>query len=85
MLVDYFIELNEVGRQVDTLEIKRLFHESLEESFTENSRAAKSTGFDRNKTEGKLTLGNFVVDPKYTEFIGKLQRQGLGRLVTVAF
>lgn len=71
VLVDYFIELNEVGRQINTLEIKRLFHESLEETVLENSRAAKSTDFAKDKSDGKLSLGNFLVDPKYTEFIGK--------------
>lgn len=76
VLVDYLVELNDLGRQVDTQEIKKLFHESLvEEVATENSgREAKSTDFNRTqaKMEGKLSLGNFIVDPTYTEFIGIL-------------
>lgn len=73
VLVDYLIELNDVGRQIDTLEIKKLFHESLDNAITDASnREAKSTDFNKTqiRSEGKLNLGNFIVDPIYTEFIG---------------
>lgn len=72
--MDYLIELNDVGRQIDTLEIKKLFHESLDNAIADSSnREAKSTDFNKTemiRSEGKLTLGNFIVDPIYTEFIG---------------
>jgi hypothetical protein len=60
VLVDYFVELTDLGRHVDTQEIKRLFHSSLTAA---DSDAAVSS---------RLQLGSFVVDPKYTDFIGKL-------------
>lgn len=34
VLVDYFIELNDVEERVDTLQLKRLFHKSLNEAKT---------------------------------------------------
>jgi hypothetical protein len=58
VLVDYFVELTDVGHRVDTQEMKRLFHNSLSaEPDVVNSR---------------LQLGSFLVDPKSTDFIGKL-------------
>lgn len=74
--MDYFIELNDLGRQIDTLEMKRLFHDSLEDAVKDNSdkyREGKSTDFNKTeiKLDGKFTLGNFILDPTYTEFIGK--------------
>jgi hypothetical protein len=59
ILVDYFVELTDLGRHVDTQEMKRLFHSSL---------AAAEPNAPVNS---RLQLGNFVVDPKYTDFIGK--------------
>jgi hypothetical protein len=60
VLVDYFVELTDLGRIVDTQEMKRLFHSSL--TATEPDSVVSS----------RLQLGSFVVDPKYTDFIGKL-------------
>lgn len=59
ILVDYFVELADVGHHVDTQEIKQLFHSSL-------SADADSV------VSNRLQLGSFVVDPKFTDFIGKL-------------
>jgi hypothetical protein len=59
VLVDYFVELTDVGRRVDTQEIKQLFHSSL----SADPESVVSSG---------LQLGSFVVDPKFTDFIGKL-------------
>lgn len=71
-MVDYLVELNDIGRQIDTLEIKRLFHESLEDALTKSSnREAKSNDISGERLEGKFNLGGFVVDPKYTDFVGK--------------
>jgi hypothetical protein len=58
VLVDYFVELTDVGRRVDTQEMKKLFHNSL------------SAGPDA--VNSRLQLGSFLVDPKSTDFIGKL-------------
>jgi hypothetical protein len=59
VLVDYFVELTDVGRRVDTQEIKRLFHSSL-------------SADPDSIVSSRLQLGSFVVDPKFTDFIGKL-------------
>jgi len=58
VLVDYFVELTDVGRRVDTQEMKRLFHNSL--------------SADPDAVSSRLQLGSYLVDPKSTDFIGKL-------------
>lgn len=55
VLVDYFVELTDVGRRVDTQDMKRLFHNSLSE--------------DPDVVSSRLQLGRFLVDPKSTDFI----------------
>jgi hypothetical protein len=60
VLVDYFVELTDIGRRVDTQEIKQLFHNSL------SAEPADSM------VSNRLQLGSFMVDPKFTDFIGKL-------------
>lgn len=72
MLVDYLVELNDVGRQVDTQEIKKLFHESLDDALlTIEGSNREGKALNESKLEGKLSLGNFIVDPAYTDFLGK--------------
>lgn len=69
VLVDYLVEFNEVGKMVNTQDIKRLFHESLTDIASKSSnREGKS--LNESKAE-KLTLGKFEVDTKYTDFIGR--------------
>jgi hypothetical protein len=60
VLVDYFVELTDIGHRVDTQEIKQLFHSSL------SADPADSV------VSSRLQLGSFMVDPKFTDFIGKL-------------
>lgn len=83
MLVDYFVELNDLGRTVDTQELKRLFHKALhpvplndmnnlDEGDVEDEETVQiETAKLRADMEGKLNLGSFIVDPSYTDFIGK--------------
>lgn len=110
VLVDYFVELNEIGEKIDTFELKKLFHNTLHDakpgSVTKEitkvteSQPDKLTGrkidfdpdamigdeppearLEKNKSfieivdlsKGKLEIGKFVLDPIYTEFIGKCQ------------
>jgi hypothetical protein len=75
VLVDYLVELNDLGRQIDTLEIKKLFHDSLDDALASpaSNREAKSLN-ETGKFEGKLSLGQFIVDPKYTDFIGEYKK-----------
>lgn len=72
ILVDYLVELNDIGRQIDTVEIKKLFHDSLEDAIAKNTnREPKSKDLSEDKLDGKYTFGNFIVDPKYTDFVGE--------------
>lgn len=99
MLVDYFIELNNVEEGIDTLGLKKMFHKSLHEaqpgSVVETIEEPKEEVFDPDvmlgdqpeaermkksnekmtktidKSAGKLEIGKFIMDPAYTEFIGK--------------
>lgn len=72
VLVDYFVELTELGRTVSTADMKRLFHESLakytasQAALVGDTSAAIGTS---NQTE--YHIGKFVIDPNYTDFIGK--------------
>lgn len=70
VLVDYFVELSELGRTVSTADMKRLFHESLLQS-TVNSEALTAQGSAQQADYAKLKLGSFDVDPKFTDFVGK--------------
>lgn len=77
--MDYLVELNDLGRHVNTVEVKKLFHESLSEAIISN-REAKALN-ETLKAEEKLNLGRFTVDPKYTDFIGKLKVENLKKLI----
>lgn len=99
VLVDYFIELNDVEGRIDTLDLKKMFHTSLHEaqpgSVVETIEEPKEEVFNPDamlgdqpeeermkksnekmtktidKSAGKLEIGKFIMDPAYTEFIGK--------------
>ena len=68
--------LNDIGRRVNTQEIKKMFHDALDEGLRPSNREPKSTDLNEsdNKIEDKLSLGDFEVDPKYTDFVGKFNR-----------
>lgn len=74
VLVDYFVELTELGRTVNTADMKRLFHESLSK-YTANQAALvgdTSAASNSNNNQTEYRMGSFVVDPNYTDFIGEL-------------
>lgn len=80
MLVDYLVELNDLGRSIDTQEVKRLFHDSLDNALAKPAATREGKSLNESaKLEGKLSLGNFVVDPKYTDFIGKIDESTKNR------
>lgn len=83
VLVDYFVELADVSRDINTQEIKRMFHNALREvpmtnvplknnvttppdmerimaEFSDNVKPAKSN----------YLMGDFILDPLATDFIG---------------
>lgn len=73
--MDYLVELNNVSTQIDTRELKSLFNDALKDAFAKSltNREPKASDIgSAEKENGKLTLGNFVIDPTYTDFVGKL-------------
>lgn len=71
VLVDYFIELKDIPTETNTTEIKRLFHEALvpvpmERNITIDDEEA----YPQPITREAFKLGNFIVDPVSTDFIG---------------
>lgn len=79
VLVDYFVELYNISGTVDTLEIKKLFHESLVPMREEmqgdepldGDRAPLDSFGEERQGKDSLLLGRYVVDPISTDFIGE--------------
>lgn len=74
MLVDYFVELTDLPEDLNTLQIKSMFHEALMESPSEFQSVVSSADDDDvdNVTQKyQTTLGRFAIDPVSTDFIGK--------------
>lgn len=62
ILVDYFVELQDLSQKINTQELKVLFHDSL--------RAYNAHKWNETKiNKGPVRLGNFVIDPKSTDFV----------------
>lgn len=85
VLVDYFVELGDIPRNVSTKEVKQMFHESLSPvAFEEkqNDRREKELNLDEDDSDAptasakqvkeSFRLGKFIVDPVATDFIGML-------------
>lgn len=84
VLVDYYVELANITQDVNTLEIKKLFHEALipqpivshkpeTENETDND---EENGSYQDIKEEKLVketflMGKYVIDPVATDFSGK--------------
>lgn len=77
VLVDYFVELTDLPEDLNTLQIKRMFHEALMESPSEFqsvvplSSSADSENDENVTRKNQVTLGRFAIDPVSTDFIGK--------------
>ncbi|KAF5289821.1 hypothetical protein FQA39_LY14976 [Lamprigera yunnana] len=72
VLVDYLVELNNVSSQINTKELKGLFHDALEEALAKNANNREAKSSDLRTPvggSGNLALGNFMVDPTYTDFV----------------
>lgn len=74
VLVDYFIELKDIPNEMNTTEIKKLFHDALEPVPMEKKAPSddENEAFPQPIVKEAFKLGNFVVDPISTDFIGKL-------------
>lgn len=64
ILVDYFVELANLEQNVNTQELKVIFHDSL--------RTYNANRWNETKTKSSIKLGSFTIDPKYTDFVGML-------------
>lgn len=87
VLVDYFVELADVSRDINTQEIKKMFHEALTEvPMTvvplKNNATASSMDMEQiiadfpdntKPARSNYLMGNFILDPLATDFIGKYQ------------
>lgn len=70
VLVDFFVQLNQLGRTVSTADIRRLFHETLQKEGNLGSSAQPLQYGNGGDYEGLyLKLGRFTVDPARTDFI----------------
>lgn len=70
MLVDYFVELTDLGRTVNTADMRRLFHDALQHA-TVASEALSGGDIIGAHNTSEYKMGKFVVDPKFTDFVGK--------------
>lgn len=61
---------------MNTLELKRLFNEAMQPAPIAAAASGRSLEFSDIKEARTnvthLSLGNFVVDPQYTDFVGML-------------
>jgi replication initiation and membrane attachment protein DnaB len=90
VLVDYIVQINATAaRHLDTLELKRMFHESLKQAPPPPTTSTTTTTAhlkDEDETlvreqsaaqaavpptKPRLQLGQFVLDPDYTDFVGE--------------
>lgn len=74
ILVDFFVQLNQLGRTVSTADIRRLFHETLHKEGNLGTSAQPLQYGNGGDYEGLyLKLGRFTVDPARTDFIGNIK------------
>lgn len=71
VLVDYFVELADIPKDINTLEIKSLFHEALTPAPERSAPVNPEEGAPQPIVKEAFKLGNFLVDPVSTDFIGR--------------
>lgn len=84
VLVDYFVELADVSRDINTQEIKQMFHSALTEvpmtvvplknnASTASNMEQFASEFNDNvkPSRSNYLMGDFILDPLATDFIGK--------------
>lgn len=81
-MVDYFVELSDLTQDVNTLDIKHIFHESLmelpqeiteipEDDLNDEDDNLREDDEERSKIpKNTVSLGKFKIDPVSTDFIG---------------
>lgn len=68
VLVDYFVELTDIPEEVNTLQVRQLFHETLTPVRLPEVNSSGSSAVPQVKET--FMLGKFVLDPLSTDFIG---------------
>lgn len=71
VLVDYFVELADIPKDINTLEIKSLFHDALTPVPEMSEPLNDAEGSPQPIVKEAFKLGNFLVDPVSTDFIGE--------------
>lgn len=72
VLVDYFVELSDLPKDINTVEIKHMFHEALVPvQDRSQSGGDDEEGSPQPIVREAFKLGNFLVDPVSTDFIGE--------------
>lgn len=72
--MDYVVELSDLGRTVNTADMKRLFHETLVQEMVTSDSFISSNNSDYRQ----LRLGKYTIDPASTDFVGKFDLISLG-------
>lgn len=86
VLVDYVVELSDVSRDIDTQEIKQMFHNALTEVpmtvVPLKNNATASSNMEQiisdmpentKPARSNYLMGNFILDPLATDFVGKIE------------
>jgi len=80
VLVDYYVELANITEDVDTLEIRQLFHDALTKPATpvlpdkdaqENETDSVSGPQEEQLVTASYQMGKYIIDPVATDFSGK--------------
>lgn len=72
VLVDYFVELTDIPKDINTIEIKKLFHAALTPASPKAEPIVdEDEALPQPILKEAFRLGNFMVDPISTDFIGK--------------
>lgn len=83
VLVDYYVELANITKDVNTLEIKKLFHQALtqptlptapeieNETDSDNDDDNFKTVMEEKLVKETFIMGKYIIDPVATDFSGK--------------
>lgn len=80
VLVDYYVELANITDDVNTLEIKQLFHDALtkpvmpvlpDKDAQENETDNEAGPQEEQLVKASYQMGKFIIDPAATEFSGE--------------
>lgn len=79
-MVDYYVELANITDDVNTLEIKQLFHDALtkpvmpvlsDKDAQENETDNEAGPQEEQLVKASYQMGKFIIDPAATEFSGE--------------